>query len=72
MDQSDEEDQKAYLEVTLPSFGVPVLYSDSLNGQIAKKFDYPPYMVEGYQKFAQAVGALKNDPEKTQKLSILD
>ena len=50
-DQPDD-DQKAFLEVTLPSFGIPVLYADALNGQIAKKFDYPPYMVDGYQKFA--------------------
>ena len=48
----DDNDMQAYLEMTLPDFGLPVLYCESHNLSLRKKYDYPSYLVNGYRDFA--------------------
>jgi hypothetical protein len=41
-------DHHAYLEVSFPEFGVPVLYCNQQNTVLRKKYIFPSYLVEGY------------------------
>ena len=61
----------AFLEVTFPDFGMPVLYEDNINLGLRQKYNYPSYMVDCYQKFAENINRHSvNDPEG-RKLSCL-
>ena len=40
MDQPAD-NAKAFLEVTLPDYGYPVLFSDTHNTTLRNKYDYP-------------------------------
>ena len=61
----------AFLEVTLPDFGMPVLYEDALNLGLRQKYNYPSYLVEGYQTFAENINRHAVDQPDGRKLSCL-
>ena len=61
----------AFLEVTLPDFGMPVLYEDALNLALRQKYNYPSYMVESYQTFAENINRYPIDNSEGRKLSCL-
>ena len=71
MDQ-EESDTQAYLEVTLPDFGMPVLYEEQLFLGLRKKYHYPPYLVEGYQNYAEKIGHYGIDDPKGAALANCD
>lgn len=52
---ADAREHFAYLEVTFPEFGVPVLFCNQHHTALRKKYTYPSYMVEGYQEFAHKI-----------------
>lgn len=42
----------AFLEVTLPDYGVQVLYSDTHNTALRNKYNYPKYLVRNAANYA--------------------
>lgn len=69
MNQADD-DMQAYLEVTLPDFGYPVLYCDQHNLHVRKKYDYPSYLVNGYRDFAQTTRSANSDLMEESKNAV--
>jgi len=66
-----ENETMAYLEVTFPDFGMPVLYEDCLNLGLRQKYHFPSYLVEGYQTFAENINRHQLDDPAGRDLSCL-
>lgn len=61
-----------FLECTFPDFGMPVLYEEQLFIGIRKKYTFPPYLVEGYQNFAENIDKYVKADQGGANLAILD
>lgn len=71
VDQKDSQNM-AFLEVTLPDFGMPVLYEEQLFLGVRKRYTFPPYLVEGYQNFAEKIDKHPKTDMTGANLAILD
>ena len=69
MNQADN-DIQSYLEITLPDLGHPVLYCDTHNLLVRKKYDYPSYLVNDYQQFAQTTRCVNADLMEESKNAV--
>lgn len=62
----------AFLELTLPDFGMPVLFEEKIALGVRNKYTFPPYLVEGYQNFAENIDKHDKNDEDGANLAILE
>jgi hypothetical protein len=48
----NSEEPKAFLEISLPDYGIPVLYSDTHNTTLRQTYDWPGYLVNSYATYS--------------------
>ena len=56
---------KAFLEISLPDFGCPVLYSDTHNTSLRQKYEWPSYLVNNAAVYQACAPSFTKEPLET-------
>ena len=69
---SNQKEEVAFIEITMPDYGCNVLFSDTHNTPLRHKYNFPQYLVSASANFAALAPGLNNQGKSELAVETMD